>query len=78
MVNPSKIVDDDVNGAADGVAGKVGVIHGLGEDALSGESGVAVDQEREIFFASAFAGAVLLGAGAADGDGIDGFEVAGI
>ena len=73
-----EIVDDDVNGAADGVAGKVGVVHGFGEDALAGEGGVAVDEQREIFFASAFAGAVLLGAGAADGDGIDGFEVAGI
>ena len=73
-----KIVDDYVNGAADGVAGKVGVVHGLGEDALSGESGVAVDKQREIFFASAFAGAVLFGAGAADCDGIDGFEVAGV
>ncbi len=73
-----KIVDDDVDGAADGVAGEVGVVHGLGEDALSGECGVAVDEERKIFFASAFAGAVLLGAGAADGDGIDGFEVAGV
>ncbi len=73
-----EIVDDDVDGAADSVAGKVGVVHGLGEDALSGERGVAVDEEREIFFAATFAGAVLLGAGAADGDGIDGFEVAGI
>ena len=73
-----QIVDDDMNRAADGIAGKVGVIHGFGEDALSGESGIAVNQEREIFFASAFAGAVLLGARAADGDGIDGFEMAGI
>ena len=73
-----KIVDHDVNRAADGVAGKVGVVHGLGEDALPGERGVAVDQERKIFFAAAFAGAILLGAGAADGDGIDGFEVAGV
>ena len=62
-----QIVDDYVNGAADGVAGKVGVVHGLGEDALSGESGVAVDEQRKIFFASAFAGAVLLSARAADG-----------
>jgi hypothetical protein len=73
-----QVVDDHVNGAADGVTGKIGIVHGLGEDALSGEGGVAVDEEREIFLASAFAGAVLLGAGAADGDGIDGFEVAGI
>ena len=73
-----QIVDDDVDGAADGVARKVGVVHGLGEDALSGECGVAVDEQRQIFFASAFAGAVLLGAGAADRDGIDGFEMTGV
>ena len=30
------------------------------------------------FFAPSFASAVLLGAGAADGDGIDGFQMAGI
>ena len=70
-----KIVDHDVDGAADGVAGEVGVVHGLGEDALSGECGVAVNEERKIFFATTFASAVLLGAGAADGDGIDGFEM---
>ena len=64
--------------AADGVAGEVGVVQGLGEDALSGECGVAVDEERKIFFAATFAGAILLGAGAADGDGIDGFEMAGV
>ena len=73
-----EIVDDDVNGAADGVAGKVGIVHGLGEDALSGEGGVAVNQKREISSRAAFAGAVLLGASAADGDRIDSFEVAGI
>ena len=73
-----KIVDDDVNGAADGVAGKVGVVHGLGENALSGECSVAVNQQWQIFFASAFTAAVLFGASAADGDGIDGFEMAGI
>ena len=78
MVNPRKIVDDDVNRAADGVSGEIGVVHGLGENALSGECGVAVNEERKIFFAAAFAGAVLLGASAADGDGIDGFEMAGI
>ena len=73
-----KIVDDDVDGAADGVSGKVGVVHGLGEDALPGECGVAVDEQRKILFAAPFSGAVLLGASAADGDGIDGFEMAGI
>src|SRR6266851_285358 len=73
-----QVVDDHVNGAADGVAGKVGIVHGFGEDALSGESGVAVDKQRKVLFAATFAGAILLGAGAADGDRIDRFQVAGI
>jgi hypothetical protein len=71
-----QVVDDDVDGAANGVAGEVGVIHGLGGDALSGESGIAVDEQRQIFGLAAFTGAVLLGAGAPDGDGIDRFKVA--
>ena len=71
-----KIVNDYVNRAADGVAREVGVVHGLGENTLSGECGVAVDEKRKIFFAAAFAGAILLGTGAADGHGVDSFEVA--
>src|SRR4030095_1943642 len=73
-----EVVDDDVDRATDGVAGKVGEVHGLGEDALSGESGVAVDEQGEIFFAAVFPGAVLLGTCAADSHGVDGFKVAGI
>ena len=73
-----QIVHDDVNGAAGGVAREVGVVHGLGGNALTGECGVAVDQQRQKFFAAAFAGAVLLGAGASDGDGIDRFQMAGV
>ena len=45
---------------------------------MSGERGVAVHEQGEIFFAAAFASAVLLRASAADGDGVDGFQVAGI
>ena len=73
-----KIVDHDVNGTPDGIARKVSVIHGFGEDALPGKRRVAVHEQRKIFFGSAFAGAVLLGAAAADSDGINGLEVAGI
>src|SRR5271166_3075011 len=72
-----QIVDDNMNGAADSVAGEIGVIHGFREDALSGKGGVAVNQQGQIFFAAAFSSAVLLGASAADSYGIDGFEVAG-
>ncbi len=45
-----KIVDDDVNGAADGVSGEVSEVHGLGSDALSGKGGIAVDEQREDIF----------------------------
>ncbi len=71
-----KIVDDDVDGAADGVSRQVGIVHGLGEDALTGERCVSMNQEGNIFFGATFARAVLLGARAAHGDGIDGLEVA--
>ena len=73
-----QIVDDHVNGAADGVAGKIGVIHGLGKNALPGECSVAVDEQWQILFAPAFTAAVLFGTSAANGHRIDGFEVAGI
>ncbi len=48
----------------------------LGENSLSRESAVAVHQQRKELFFPAIAGAVLLGAGAADSYGIDGFKVA--
>ena len=73
-----QIVDDDVNRAADGVTGKIGVVHGLRENALAGECGVAVDEQRKILARTIFPGAILFGARAADGDGIDGFQMAGI
>ena len=71
-----EIVDDDVDGAADVPAGEGGEDEGLGEDALAGEGGVAVHDEGEDLVAAGFAEAGLLGAGAADGDRVDGFEVA--
>ena len=73
-----QIVDHNVYGAADGVAGKIGVIHGLGKNALTGERSVAVNQQWQILFASAFTAAILFGASAANRDGIDRFEMAGI
>ena len=74
-----------MNRAADGVGLQVGKIQSLRKDALAGESGVAVHHDgddfvqrfgRAIDVASAQAIARLLGAGTADGDGIDGFQVA--
>src|SRR6201997_4480034 len=73
-----QIVDHDVNRAADRVPRKIGVVHRLGENALSRKGCVAVDEQGKIFFAAAFSGAILLSARAADRDGIDGFEVAGV
>ena len=80
-----EIVDDDVDGAADGVALEVGEIQRFGEDALAGKGGVAVHDDRPNFverFARAIddgpvgSAARLLCAGATHGDGIDGFQMA--
>ena len=80
-----QIVDDDVDGAADVVAAERGQVEGLGEDALAGEGGVAVDDDGQRPAACRVAVACglgvdagLLGAGAAHGDGVDGFKVAGV
>ena len=40
------VVDDDVQRAADGVAGQLAEVERLLDDALAGEGGVAVDQQR--------------------------------
>ena len=73
-----EVVDDDVDAAADGVAVDAGEVQGLGPDALAGEGGVAVDDDGEDAVDTVGANAILAGAGAAHGDGIDGFEVAGV
>ena len=70
-----QIVDDNVNGAADPVP-KVGVVQGLGENALASKRGVAVNQQGQIFSRSVFRGAVMLGPRAADGHRVNGFQVA--
>ncbi len=41
------VVDDDVHRAADPIAGEAGEVQRLGDDALAGERGVAVDEQRE-------------------------------
>ena len=41
------VVDDDVDGAASGVAGESGEVERLGDDALPGERRVAVEQDRQ-------------------------------
>ena len=67
-----------MNRAAHGIARQVGVIQGLGHHALSGESGITVNENGKIFFPAAFSGAILLGARPADRDRIHCFQVAGI
>ena len=73
-----EVVDDDVNAAADREALDFSKIESLGPDALTGESGVSVDGDREDAVDAVGAPAGLLGAGAAHGDGIDGLEMAGV
>ena len=71
-----QVVDDDVNGAADGVACEIRVVDGLGQNTLACEGGVAVNEERQEFLCSIGASAVVLGARAAHGHRIDGFKMA--
>jgi len=67
-----------VNGAADGVSLQVREIEGFRPDALPGEGGVAVHHDWDDPAGAAGAVAGLLGAHTAHGDGIDGFQMAGI
>jgi hypothetical protein len=73
------VVDDDVDGAAGAIAGKLREIEGLGDDALAGEGGVAVDEEREdACGAPRVAADALAGAGLALDHGVDDLEVDGL
>ncbi len=71
-----EVVGDDVQGAADVVAGERGHVERLGGDALAGEGCVAVKDDGEDVLRALFADADLPGAGAAHDDGVHGFEVA--
>ena len=73
-----EVVGDDVHGAADAVAGEGGHVERLGGDALAGEGCVAVEDDGKDLLLAFFADADLPGAGAAHGDGVDGFEMAGV
>src|ERR1700722_20620117 len=67
-----------MDGSANGEAFQIRVIQGFGGDALSCESGVAVHEHGQIFSRSTCPGTILLGASAADGDGVNRFKMAGI
>jgi hypothetical protein len=73
-----EVVDDDVDAASDRVAVDGGEVEGLGPDALAGEGCVTVDDDGQDAVSAVSANAILTRAGAAHGDRIDGFEVAGI
>src|SRR5262249_22928011 len=70
------VVDDEVNGAAGGVAIELRKIQGLRHNALTGEGRVAVDEYGNDTLARGIAEAILLGAHDAFDHRIDGFEVA--
>jgi hypothetical protein len=72
------VVRDDVQRAAHLIALEAGEVEGLHDHALTGERGVAVQQDGEDLGAVGAALEVDERAGAAEDDGIDGFEVAGI
>ena len=74
------VVDDDVDRAADAVAPGLRQIEGLGDDALPGEGGVAVEYDRHDAVAriGVIAEGVLPGAHAAEHDRRDHFEMGGI
>ena len=77
---PDLIVDDDVDGAASGVAGESGEVERLGDDALSGERRVAVEEDRHRAVAilrrrPGLAAVVLGGAGHPLHDRVDELEV---
>ena len=74
----NQIVHDDVDCAADGVGVNIGEIERFRPDSLASECRVAVQDNREHLAASIGALTRLLGAGAADGHRIHGFQVAGV
>ena len=69
------VVDDQMDGAAGGVAVELGHVERFGNNTLAGEGGVAVDQQRNDAFALEVTEAILLGTDNAFDNRIDGFQV---
>ncbi len=65
-----------MEGPAGPVAFQVGHVQGFADDALPGESGIAVDEHREDALRAVCAVAVLAGAALSLDHRIDGFQVA--
>ena len=77
---PDLIVDDDVDGAASGIARETGEVEGFGDDTLSGERRVAVEEDRHravgvLWWRPGLAAVVLGGAGHPLHDWVDELEV---
>ena len=72
------VVDDDVDRAAGPVAGELQQVQRLGHEALAGERGVAVDQDRHAELAVGVVVQPLLGPHAALDHRVDGLQVAGV
>ena len=64
--------------AAHAVTVQIGQIERLGQDALSSECRVTMDEQRQIFLAAFLSRSVLLGAGTAHGHRIHCLQMAGI
>ena len=73
-----QVVGEDVDRSADRKAFDASEVERLSRDALAGKSGVAVDHDGQNQFLAVGAGAHLLGARAAHGHRVHGFEMAGI
>ncbi len=68
-----------MDGAASAVAFEAGEVEGFGDDALSDESAVSVNEDGDNFFAfDGILAEALAGAGLAFDDGVDGLEMAGV
>src|SRR5262245_49177437 len=72
------IVDDEMQRAAGTVSAQPGKAETLRDHALPGESGIAMQEERQDFFALPVAALILLGADLAKHHGIDDLEMRGV
>ena len=74
------VVHNDVNGTTDVEVGHTGKLHGLIHHTLTGEGGVAVQEDGDavLLVDVAITAVVLLGTGLAGDDGVDALQVGGV
>src|SRR5215472_2450797 len=70
-----QIVNDDVDGAAYCVSRQIGIIHRFRQNPLTGECGIPVDKQRQVFFAATLSRAILLGTSSPDRHRVHSFEM---